>query len=311
MAAIHGQLKIFRNAPYPWPKKEVSSYVYVIFWLTFLVIFPKAMRNLIFIILFFTSTRMSSQITLENTYPDVGYFYGSSQLLMIDLEVSGLKYVAIDVYLKQIRFYHLDHSYYKTVYYTDAPSHPMEEMGMRPDIMYISEKLFDLDDGIEYMFIWPFPGGSTTIMDESGTELFSAPGEVPFVKLNIPPQQYPIYNTPVGTKMILSHPNGTGKVYSLPGELTTSMPRQLMENTCEVNVYPNPGMTEITVQAAAGKAIAGDLQLYNAKGTWITAFDTTEEPWKRLSIENLAAGQYFLVLSGDGALIPCGSFIKQ
>lgn len=134
--------------------------------------------------------------------------------MMVDLEASGMSYVEVDRANKEIKLYHLDHSLFKTVSYANVPlpANPITTVYL----MYISEHLFDQDDGLEFMYLDPTPGTYLTqVYNEDGSLLLDEPGSQPLVLATVHNQQYPIYNTDQGTKLILSHTDGTARVYSL------------------------------------------------------------------------------------------------
>lgn len=198
---------------------------------------------------------LSSQITLEHTYPNAGYFCsisigpsvvtGAKPFYMVSLEVSGQKYVSIDSQNQSITFYNLDHSFYKSISYSAVPllgnqAPDVEKLGAT--LLYISEKLFDTDNQIEFMYTVNNQSGCTTqIVNEDGSIILSANNEAPLVKSTQHNQSYPIYNTPVGTKMILSRRDSTAKVYSLGGTFTELVKNNnIFSENASLGLYPNP-----------------------------------------------------------------------
>jgi len=272
------------------------------------------MRKSLIAFLTCCSIGTSAQITLEHTYDQTGRFHGLSQLMLIELEFSGLKYVSIDQLAKEIRFYHLDHTLYKTISFAMAPYNPAWDDGFTPDIMYISEHLFDMDDDVEYMFVWNTgTNGSTTILDEDGSIHLNVPQEMPLIRPNVPTQQYPIYNTPFGTKLILSTVDSTARVYSLPGQLTvTLLPEEAdASHTMDVKIYPNPGVDEITVELGKHSNLHTDLVIYDSLGSRSKEVGINGGSILTIPIGDLSNGQYYMVLSGGVGKVPCGTFIKK
>ena len=90
----------------------------------------------------------------------------------------------------------MNHTLQKTISFAGFPS-----LGSSINILCISENLFDMDSGIEFMYTGPTGADSyyTGIYNEDGSLIFSDTG-APIVKINTPLQQYPIYNTEYGTK---------------------------------------------------------------------------------------------------------------
>jgi len=142
----------------------------------------------------------------------------------------------------------------------------------------------------------------TNIYKENGSFIFSDTGSV-MVHPNYEMQQYPIYNTSQGTKMILSYKNGHAKVFSLAGTLSTSIEQangQLMQaqNGQFSNLYPNPSNGSVTLQYELPKnETEGELILYNMQGTEVKRYKV-DNTFKDILLDNkqLAAGTYFYQL---------------
>lgn len=200
-----------------------------------------------------------SQISLEQTYPSAGWYntgsvgpnfsiFGAKFFYMVNLEVSGLKYVSIDLLGQSVNVYNLNHSLYTTISFAGVtmfvPGDSQEKMNA--SLLYFSEKLFDTDNQIEFMYCnyaggVPSPNAVTQIVNQDGSVLFTANGEAPLVKANFHSQYYPIYNTPLGTKMILSKTDGSAKVYSLAGTFSGLMSHNPLAGTNDgFSLSPNP-----------------------------------------------------------------------
>lgn len=241
----------------------------------------------------------SAQITLEQTYDSastVPTSGPSNQLLIINFEVSGERYVKINYVAKTIYVYNMNHSLQKIISFAGFPS-----LGSSINILYISENLFDLDSDIDFMYSGPTGINTyyTGIYNEDESLIFSDTG-APVVKVNTPLQQYPIYNTIQGSKMILSFPNGEAKVFSLPGTLSTAIAEangQLMQtqNGQFNNLYPNPSYGEVTLQYKLPEGEKeGELILYNMQGVEVKRYKV-DNTFKDVLIDNsqLPAGNYF------------------
>ncbi len=73
------------------------------------------------IVLFAFAIKANAQITLEHTYNSAGSlvaFPNYQQLYIVKLEVDGEKYVFVDRANKQVKFYNLNHTLWKTISYT-------------------------------------------------------------------------------------------------------------------------------------------------------------------------------------------------
>ena len=178
-------------------------------------------KILLFILIVFV-INAKAQITFEHDYDSASTYASGSpalsdQLEIINFVVSGEKYVKINRHGEKIMIYNLNHSLLETIDYSGFP----QSSPAYVYILYLSENLFDTDSKIEFMYlasggIKPYTG----IYRDDGSIIFSDTGAAVIFQ-EFPPQQYPIYNTSEGTKMILSYNNGHAKVFSLPGTLSS------------------------------------------------------------------------------------------
>src|SRR6185436_7001144 len=141
---------------------------------------------------------------------------GSLKTYMVNLEQAGPKYVL--VYrdypdYRWISFYHLDHSFWFNIDCNPLPASANLQSGFFTPL-YISQHLFDSDDGIEFMFVLTSPW-FTGIYNDDGSPIITIDSAAPLVAANVPQAWRPIYNTPNGTKMILSMMDGSARVYGL------------------------------------------------------------------------------------------------
>ncbi len=82
----------------------------------------------------------SAQVTLEHMY--------NYSAALVKFETLGYKYYLMDVPGAQCRIYNLDHSLYKTIL-CNVPAGCFLS-----DVKYLSEKVFDNDEGIEMVYTW-------------------------------------------------------------------------------------------------------------------------------------------------------------
>ena len=140
----------------------------------------------------------------------------------------------------------------------------------------------------------------------------------PYILVNEPEQQYPIYNTSVGTKMILSYSNGQAKVFSLGGTLSCSSPCSATggnttglrgasptNNNGLGNAYPNPTANTTTIPYTLPQGTTqGELVFYNIQGVEVKRFrvDNTFSTLL-ISTTDIAAGIYYynLQIGGDAS----------
>jgi len=197
------------------------------------------------------SFSLRAQISFEYSFPDA-----SMKLYMVNLEASGMKYVILnrlDTLSRSIQFYNLDHSIWKTI---DCNSLPMfTYCGPIPGKnayfvpLYISEHLFDLDDDVEFLYYTNTDCKMFTgVYNEDGSPLLEVDSAGPLVQVMIPQTYRPIYSTPEGTKMILSIKNKDARVYSLPGDLSTSIDQMIPDDGGSFMVSPNPSFYETKIQ---------------------------------------------------------------
>src|SRR6267154_940802 len=87
-------------------------------------------KSLIIILLAILSLNTYAQIALEHTYPNAGCFQISPNgqplatytysFYLVHLEIDGDKYVALDRVNQQMDFYNLNHTFYKSIDYSNV-----------------------------------------------------------------------------------------------------------------------------------------------------------------------------------------------
>jgi hypothetical protein len=263
------------------------------------------MRKIIFIVFIVLCLNTEAQVTFEHDYDSASTFASgnpavSSQLMIVNFEVSGERYVNINRWGKYISIYEMNHSLQKII---SLSSFPMNSTGAIGEILYFSENLFNTDSKIEFIYVTNFASTDcyTYIYNENGTLIFSEPAS-PIIRSNVPLQQYPIYNTTYGTKMILSYPNGHAKVFSLPGKLTTGVAEAnglLMQQSGQLSkLYPNPSNGAVTLQYELPNGeTEGELILYNMQGMEVKRYKI-DNTFSDILLDNtqLPAGTYFYQL---------------
>jgi hypothetical protein len=261
------------------------------------------MKKLIFIALWTFTISAKAQITFEHTYDSAGSLIANpicQQLYIVKLEVDGEKYVFVDRADKLIRFFNMNHTPWKTISYSGAID--FNPNNNTQNIMYISQHLFNMDDKIEFLY-GDFDGNNvftsvTQIINEDGTILFTENNAGPWVKLNFPEPQLPIYNTSFGTKMILSLSNGNANVYSLGGTLANgiiAMPNNAQNNLMASMAYPNPTRTSARIDYTLPQGVnKGEMVFYDTQGKEIKRFNV-DRTFNNLTIstEDLQSGIYY------------------
>jgi hypothetical protein len=244
----------------------------------------------------------NAQITLSHTYDSAGYYgaLGSRQsLLIVELESEGRKFCFIDSHNKKLKLYELDHSLWRTISFSLATD--LSDVNNVQSIKYISQYLFDQDDEIEFMYVdQNIPDCVTQIVNEDGSILFTANNRAPILHASVPQFQVPIYNTEVGTFMLLSGCNSDGKayVYNLPGILATGMslgPIHELATLSAGMAYPNPTANTTRIDYALPTGVnEGFIVLYTTGGQEVKRF-RVDRTFNTLEIttDDLQSGTYY------------------
>ncbi len=255
-----------------------------------------------------------AQFALEQSYPNAATPNTDKQLFLVELEDLGHRYVLFNKTTKTLTFFDLDHVQVQVIDLSAAPGTDGSNGGQ---VLYITQYLFDLDPGIELMY---FEGGGsapltvvTSIMDESGAVIQSFPNEAAYVMVNVPQLQFPITNTPDGTKLILSNlSNLEARVYALPGELSTGMALDQPPTLAgTVKVYPNPNSGEVTIAMDAISAFGDLLIRFHAPGGALALEQRLAGASTTIATDRLAAGNYTYVITRDGVPWQAGTLVKH
>lgn len=279
------------------------------------------MKKLIvlFSLMIAVSSCLNAQISHEATYDS-----SFTDLQMITLEVDGDKYMKIqrgDSAHRFIRLYNLDHSIWKTI---DCNSFPMfthyafgglNGARFHYILLYVTQHLFDDDDGIEFMFNINSSGcyqHYTGIYNEDGSLIFAQDSAGPYINLNVPQTQRPIYNTEEGTKMILTFRcSGESRVYSLPGTLTTSMLAPEEWGYKSMQAFPNPSSFQTTIAYELPIGVySGEIMISDMKGNEIRRYNI-DDTFNSLIIDNqdFSSGTYLYSLIANGEILGTDKFV--
>jgi hypothetical protein len=264
------------------------------------------MKNLIFLGLLVHQSIANGQITLEHSYNNAGQYAVDAtwqQLYVVNLEDFGDRYLFADKANKKLKFYKMDHSLWRTINFDHA-------IDVNPNanvqfIAYLSQYLFDLDDGIEFLYMEyiasPTITLTTQIVDENGTVLFTAENQGPVYTPSSPQLQVPIYNTSNGAKLILSD-DGTGlgkaHVYRLPGTLAAGISPGPLHELAAMSAgfaYPNPTANTTRIDYALPTSVnEGYIVLYTTGGQEVKRF-RVDRTFNTLEIttDDLQSGTYY------------------
>ncbi len=279
----------------------------------------RAMQNKILKIILIASLlstsavhRSTAQAVIEMIYPGLG-ITTFNEFYLVHLELGGDKYVGVDKTSLVVTLYNLDHTVWKTIPLGNATDISTSPGGK--DVLYISEHLFDLDDGVELMFVSQGSGQfNTDLVNEDGSILQSYWACFPGVFLNAPQEQQPIYNTSSGTKMLLSQTTGEATVWSLPGRLLDCCDSGFSfgqsSSQCAL-VVPNPATTAVMVKLARGHDMVSPVfQVHDALGAMVM-----ERPLDSYStslpLPQLASATYTYRIMDQGRVLCTGRFVKE
>ncbi len=267
----------------------------------------KTLTSIVFIIMIIINIK-AQVVTLEHEYHPGNIV--SNYLYAAQLEVSGTKYVLFNSTNGILMLYNLDHSIFKTI---SVPT-----TSIYNQIYYISEHLFDLDNGIEYMLFSGTTPAFIKLYDEDGTLLWSESDCTPPCEVStggIDGRVKPIVNTDLGTKLIIHVQDtiaGNGhyskiKVYNLLGTLTSAMEKvndPLLQSS-EMNLYPNPSNEKVTIQYQLPQGEkTGAIILYDIYGKEIRKYKV-DDTFNDILLDNstLLSGTYFYqLITSKGAM---------
>jgi hypothetical protein len=266
------------------------------------------MKTTILTIIVFFGILLNSkaQVILEATYDTA-----SANLYMVNLEISGQKFVKVKRNQNDrfIYLYNLNHSIWKTIDCNAFPVcyTPFGDPVYNFEVLYVSENLFNLDNKVEFMFVCASGSdGYTAIYNEDGTNIFMQDSALPKCRINIPQTFQPIYNTTNGTKMILSftHTN-QAKVYALQGVLTSTA---LIDNSVineSLQIFPNPSGGSTTIEYKLPVTTNyGYIEIYDLNGKLFKTYHI-DNTFNNIVIDNneLASGTYIYCLKACEKII--------
>lgn len=244
------------------------------------------------LILLFTTTYSFSQVELEQTYTVEKHIH------FLKLEDNTTKYYVFNG--STMKIYNSNHSIYQTI--------EMEDLGEtlyfdQAIIACVSEKVFDIDSGIEFLLCTGDSSDDKTfIIDDDGSILFEKEGQIPpITNDDNDSHQNPwwIANTDDGIKMILTNSSYLGSsvenyVYSLSGTALLEV-TEVEKKQYKLNAYPNPSENYVNLEYDLPNGVdSGKLQIYSITGQKIKEFKVDNHVSSlRLSNDDLKSGTYF------------------
>jgi hypothetical protein len=280
----------------------------------------------------FCANKVTAQITLDTSYAMPSR---SAVLYMVNLEVSGPKYVlkCDDSGNRFLKFYNLNHSLWKTIncnpFKTSlitAGGTPRTQFNF--GAFFISESLFDCDSNIEFLYTSSagfYDQSFVRVYNELGTTLLSCDSCLSYLNSTtgaFNTQNRTIYNTPGGTKMILTkctNTSGTyggytanGVVYNLPCVLTTGIGGLNKKVEGDMTVVPNPHYYESTINYSLPDNVSqAEIIISNMEGREMKRYQV-DKTFNSLLIghDDLPSGTYLYSLVSGGTVLSATKAIK-
>lgn len=245
---------------------------------------------------------------------------------LINLSNGGYKYVRISVAVDyntypcqfityQLKFYDLNHSLWKTIDIAPVMNNVVNTYtcgGVLPtSILYISDKLFDTDNDIEFIL----NGFNVTMCNFNVNYLFDETTMNVSNIAGLSPDSifFPtVYNTPNGAKLILGYNNNKDYVLSLPGTYPPQ-PVIVKENNIgieQANPFPNPANKQITLPYSLPAHKTGELIIYDMQGKEIKKFKIDNAFHSiLLNTSELNSGMYIYKVLCDGEVMLTKKFV--
>ncbi len=276
------------------------------------------MKKLSSIVLIVLSMSLFGQINLVNIY--------SKQIYLTKLHISGYKYVEVNLTTSLITVYNTNNSVFATMTLQPQP-YSIQSVG------YISENLFDLDNGLEY-YVTTYTNNPTTynifkVYNDNGTLLFQRDSAALFQTNSISTYGLfrgdPIFYDGAFTKMRLQVGFGAAtryELYNLPGTITCdycsngtitaiySNPKT--DINTENILYPNPANDFIKIKyQLPEKAKKAEMKVFDSTGKLQELFEITSTFDCIYLSKSYSNGLYYFQLIVDNQVIKTEKIIVQ
>lgn len=257
------------------------------------------------------------QMTLEATYPSSSVNAGK-RFLLTQIEAMQYKYLVVEPTASQFKLYNLNHSLYMTV---NIPV-PFSSSLNNYNVCFVTKSLFDCDtSNIEYAIMNLGDGSPTyptpyfAVYRSTGTLLQKidscrflnyGSGLVYGPYMN----PVPIINTTAGAKLILTHVNGSVKVYGLCSLLPTNISNINSNPFLDNLPYPNPTSSKINLPYKLADGETGFIFIYDISGKKIKEY-LVDSNFESLSpeIADFSSGEYFYSLKTNSGESKAKKFI--
>jgi hypothetical protein len=255
------------------------------------------MKHFIAFLLVFSALTSRAQITLEHTYP-----FRLMQFVLVDTNDTKFFRLHADT----LDIFNPNHTLYKTI--------PLPKVGnvqYYTKIQYVSRRLFDLDNKIE--FLAETSPRNAFVFNEDGLMVFECDKCSP---------NYPLANggdalsesvvtTENGSKLFLTDSLFNTLVYSLPGKLPGCTTKSSVESpsiissgsSLPTSAYPNPSNGQIRIEYQLPDGVAtGEIVIMNLQGIEVRKYQVGNI-FNYILVErsDLPSGNYFYKLvTGKG-----------
>ena len=243
---------------------------------------------------------------MEHTYN----IQSGNSLYYTDLGNNNYKYFTVDYLNDKFSLYNLDH----TPYILNIATGASLQSGIFT-IGYITSTLFDCDSStIEYVITTT--NSSTLpfyIYRTDGTLLFQKDSVVTYWCFGCYGgiSAHPIFNTPVGTKLILVNQSSNDWfVYALCGALPETINQIEQGGNHYVQIFPNPSSGYTTFEVDVPNNFENyELTIYDA--SFQSVRTESIKGRQRITIESdmLSSGDYYFSLQTKNKIIQTGKFI--
>ncbi|MGQ2985476.1 T9SS type A sorting domain-containing protein [Flavobacterium sp.] len=253
-------------------------------------------------------TATQAQITLEQAFPDKWNIFTTT------LSDGSIKYIAESNTSLEYYVYNEDYSPYATYSLNISDYCPTGNSGYMDRPLYITDKLFDSDSGIEFAITAycydTLTNNYTTsrafIIDDNNTILFSRDSAA--LMNNNNSQAFSgidyngVVNTSLGAKLLL-HVNNGSEIWSLPGSLPVQL-EVIAADTPDMGTYPNPVQKSCTVTYNTYGVTSGRLAIRDINGVEVDSQPFYGESGSlQVDVTGLAAGMYTVsLISGENVL---------
>ncbi len=282
-------------------------------------------KTLLFTVTLLLFTKLSySQIELKSTIES------SIFIKFFKLENGETKYYGFDPENFILNVYNLDHSIYTNINIDKDALNRYNDDG-DSFIAAVSQKIFDGDDGIEFvLYSETYESGTseanekTFIIDDNGSILFEKDDQFPQVNSkDNETLQTPnwIQKTESGWFMILTEKNDSSLttddlfkkyIYALPGTSTLSN-KEVSKTDISLKAYPNPSLNYINLDYKLPYGVtSGKILIHNLNGVQERELKIDNHVSSlKISNQDLASGIYtYTVVAGSYKSKPLKIIIK-